>query len=102
LYFQLLERHSNPPRRSSDLITREARDAAGDVHDRKPAFLPGEKLGEWLRPGKLDPDERADLHAGLGEQSEQVAGTLVTHPLDRADRKSTRLNSSYVYITYAV
>lgn len=66
------------------IITREARDAAGDVHDRMPAFLPGEKLGEWLRPGKLDPDERADLHAGLGEVSEQVAGTLVTHPVDRA------------------
>ncbi|WP_152351525.1 SOS response-associated peptidase [Brachybacterium subflavum] len=65
------------------IITREAKDAAGDVHDRMPAYLPDEKLGEWLAPGKLDDDEKADLHQGLGEVSEEIAKTLVTYPVDR-------------------
>ncbi|PWH05346.1 SOS response-associated peptidase [Brachybacterium endophyticum] len=65
------------------IITREAKDAAGDVHDRMPAYLPDEQLGEWLAPGKLGPDEKADLHQGLGEVSEQIARTLVTHPVSR-------------------
>src|SRR5690625_5970620 len=76
-FFSSRRRHTRWPRDwSSDVCSSDL--------DRMPAFLPGEKLGEWLRPGKLDPDERADLHAGLGEVSEQIAGTLVTHPVDRA------------------
>lgn len=65
------------------IITREAKDAAGDVHDRMPAYLPSEKLGEWLAPGKLSDDEKADLHQNLGEASDEIAGSLVTYPVDR-------------------
>lgn len=65
------------------IITREAKDAAGDVHDRMPAYLPHEKLGEWLAPGKLGSDEKADLHQGLGEVSDEITGSLVAHPVDR-------------------
>ena len=65
------------------IITREAKDAAGEVHDRMPAYLPSGKLGEWLAPGKPDDDEKADLHQGLGEVSEEIAATLVTHPVSR-------------------
>jgi len=65
------------------IITREARDAAGEVHDRMPAFLDEELMAEWLAPGKLEAGRREQLHGVLGEVSEQIAGTLVTHPVDR-------------------
>src|SRR5256884_5084370 len=41
----------------------------------------------------------------IGEERVHVAlvqGQLLQHPLDRVDRKSTRLNSSHGYISYAV
>src|SRR5699024_12829054 len=69
---------------SSTIITREARDAAGDGHDRMPAFLDEELMSEWLAPGKLEKDERENLHGMLGDLSEKIAGSLVTHPVDRA------------------
>ncbi|HEX7351626.1 SOS response-associated peptidase [Brachybacterium sp.] len=69
---------------SFTIITREARDAAGDVHDRMPAFLGDELMGEWLAPGKLEKDEREHLHGVLGEVSEKIAASLVTQPVDRA------------------
>lgn len=65
------------------IITREARDAAGQVHDRMPAYLPEDMLGDWLAPGKLEQTEREHLHAELGEASEAIARDLVTHPVDR-------------------
>lgn len=43
---------------SFTIITREARDAAGDVHDRMPAFLDEDLISDWLTPGKLEKDER--------------------------------------------
>ena len=66
------------------VITREARDAAGEVHDRMPAFLDEALLGEWLAPGALDAPQREQLHGVLGAVSEEVASTLVTHPVSRA------------------
>lgn len=69
---------------SFTIITREAKDAAGDVHDRMPAFLDEELMTEWLTPGKLDADERDRLHGALGDVSERLAAELVTHPVDRA------------------
>lgn len=65
------------------IITREARDAAGDVHDRMPAFLEEDLMAEWLAPGKLEMGEREQLHGALGGVSEQIAATLVTHPVGR-------------------
>lgn len=66
------------------IITREAKDAAGDVHDRMPTFLDDGFMTEWLAPGKLDGDGRERLRADLGDVSERLAGELVTHPVDRA------------------
>ncbi|UQN30524.1 SOS response-associated peptidase [Brachybacterium kimchii] len=74
------------------IITREAKDAAGDVHDRMPAYLPDEKLGEWLAPGKLDDDEKADLHQGLGEVSEEIAKTLMTYPVSREVNNARKID----------
>ncbi|MCT2296813.1 SOS response-associated peptidase [Brachybacterium muris] len=83
---------------SFTIITREAKDAAGEVHDRMPAFLDEETMGEWLAPGKLEKDEREHLHGLLGAVSEKIAGSLITHPVDRAvnnvrtlDRKDSGL-----------
>src|SRR5690625_335517 len=90
--------HSFPTRRSSDLarkdeadvwdisctvITREARDAGGEVHDRMPAFLTEDALEEWLFPGKLEADQKAPLLAQLEAVSTAIAGQLVTRPVDR-------------------
>lgn len=66
------------------IITREARDAAGDVHDRMPAFLDEDLMAEWLAPGKLEKDEREQLHGALGDVSEKIAAALVTHPVAQA------------------
>lgn len=41
-------------------------------------------MSEWLAPGKLEKDERENLHGILGDLSEKIAGSLVTHPVDRA------------------
>lgn len=68
---------------SFTIITRAARDAAGDVHDRMPAFLDEELLPEWLAPGKLEASERERLHGALGDVSERIAGGLVTYPVDK-------------------
>ncbi|WP_281873230.1 SOS response-associated peptidase [Brachybacterium paraconglomeratum] len=83
---------------SFTIITREAKDAAGEVHDRMPAFLDEELISEWLAPGKLEKDEREHLHGVLGDVSETIAASLVTHPVDRAvnnvrtlDRKDSGL-----------
>lgn len=76
------------------IITRDARDVAGDVHDRMPAFLDEELMGEWLAPGKLEKDEREHLHGALGEVSEKIAASLVTHPVDRAVNNVRALDRS--------
>lgn len=79
---------------SFTIITREAKDAAGDVHDRMPAFLDDGLIGEWLAPGKLEKDEREHLHGVLGDVSETVAASLVTHPVDRTVNNVRTLDRS--------
>jgi putative SOS response-associated peptidase YedK len=66
------------------IITRQAQDAAGQVHDRMPAYLPEDMIGDWLAPGTLGPGDKQDLHSRLGEVSATIAADLVTHPVDRA------------------
>ncbi|MFC7457042.1 SOS response-associated peptidase [Brachybacterium sp. GCM10030267] len=77
---------------SFTIITREARDAAGDVHDRMPAFLDEDLLADWLAPGKLDATGRERLHGELGDVSERQAQTLVTHPVDRRVNNTRTVN----------
>ncbi|MGP5086887.1 SOS response-associated peptidase [Brachybacterium tyrofermentans] len=79
---------------SFTIITREAKDAAGDVHDRMPAFLDEELMVDWLAPGKLEKDEREHLHGALDDVSETVAASLVTHPVDRAVNNVRALDRS--------
>src|SRR5690554_7665390 len=88
--------HSFPTRRSSDLATKMAMDGGAKV-----AHAPSIEIGlAALRAGKgadlLLVDVMMDI-AGLiaGLEAERIAIPVV-------DRKSTRLNSSHVRISYAV
>jgi putative SOS response-associated peptidase YedK len=64
------------------IITREATDASGEIHDRMPAFLTPEVWDTWLQPGELaDPSAMLDL---LQEVSTDVAGTVTTYPVSKA------------------
>lgn len=65
------------------IVTREARDAGGEVHDRMPVFLTEDILGEWLSPGKLEAEKKDPLLAQLDEVSTSVASQLVTRRVDR-------------------
>src|SRR2546422_3303794 len=69
-----------------------------------PAGLPGAEQGERVRPDEVG--ARADQYAvsigGRGGGAEDQGGLRESRMLIRTDRKSTRLNSSHGYISYAV
>lgn len=73
------------------IVTREARDASGQVHDRMPAFLERELWDEWLDPASLtvkgDTAESGRRRDHAVEQllatSERIASTIKTHVVDR-------------------
>ncbi|PWC05536.1 SOS response-associated peptidase [Agromyces badenianii] len=68
---------------STSIITREARDASGEVHDRMPVFLERDVWNEYLAPVKLDDDGRAEMVALLTSESERVASTISHYEVDR-------------------
>jgi putative SOS response-associated peptidase YedK len=68
---------------STAIITREARDASGELHDRMPAFLEPEVFDCWLEPGKWDDAQKIDALAMLTRVSEKVASTMTTYEVDR-------------------
>lgn len=66
---------------SFTVITRTARDASGEIHDRMPAFLAPDSWGNWLNPEKLV--EKDDVLAMLDRSSATVAAILRSHTVDR-------------------
>lgn len=69
---------------SAAIITREARDASGEVHDRMPAFLEPAMYDRWLDSEKITDDaQRDDLLAMLDSVSTEVASTITTYEVDR-------------------
>lgn len=63
------------------IITRTGEDAAGQVHDRMPAFLSPTAWDLWLDPEKVtDKDALVDV---LDTESKAAAATLRTHPVSR-------------------
>src|SRR5690606_40105378 len=90
--------HSFPTRRSSDLDAR--RDALGRQED-APVLVPWHDA--LCRPGDRLENPLVDLDA-LERALDLLCGEAVLrhHALDELDRKSTRLNSSHVKISYAV
>jgi len=70
------------------IITREARDASGEVHDRMPVFLTPDQWETWLQPVPLDgADQQRVMLDMLDQTSEHVATTITTYPV------SQRVNS---------
>jgi len=73
------------------VVTREARDASGEVHDRMPAFLTRDMWDTWLDPVSLTiPGDtaasranREQLVSALLASSDQVAGTIREYIVDR-------------------
>lgn len=65
------------------IVTREARDASGEVYDRMPAFLTADAVGEWLTPGKLEAEQKDPLLAMIDDVSTSVASELKTYAVDR-------------------
>jgi putative SOS response-associated peptidase YedK len=65
------------------VITRQAQDAGGEVHDRMPAFLTPGAVDEWLEPAKLDRDGREGMLALLDASSVEVASTITQYVVDR-------------------
>lgn len=68
---------------STSIITREARDASGEVHDRMPVFLDRDVWDEYLDPEKLDEEGKRRMVALLDAESEKVASTIESHEVDR-------------------
>ena len=69
---------------STAIITREARDASGEVHDRMPAFLEPSMYDRWLDTDKLaDDGARDELLAMLDSVSTDVASTITAYEVDR-------------------
>src|SRR5207249_11401223 len=91
--------HSFPTRRSSDLHAFNSKIQSGRLFNREPS--------SQVRRHHVHLRLRLrECHAGL-ETSNHAQGHVVTRALskvhaDRQDRKSTRLNSSHVSISYAV
>lgn len=77
---------------SFTIVTREAKDAAGNVHNRMPALLDDGLMAERLPPEKLEKDEREHLHSALSQVSEMIAASPETYPADRAVDKARTLN----------
>jgi len=65
------------------VVTREAHDASGDVHDRMPAFLTPDAMDSWLSPVKLDRGGRDEMLTILDGASADIASTIREHVVDR-------------------
>ncbi|MBF4571537.1 SOS response-associated peptidase [Herbiconiux sp. VKM Ac-1786] len=69
---------------SFTIITREAADASGEVHDRMPVFLTPDTWEHWVEPMKLEKtDEKEELLAMLDRSSLAVASTITTYPVSK-------------------
>lgn len=78
---------------STVIVTREARDASGEVHDRMPAFLTREAYDEWLSPVKLASDaDKQRMLSLLEAVSAEVAATITGYEVDRRVNNSRAID----------
>ena len=69
---------------SFTIITREAADASGEVHDRMPVFLTPDTWDDWTSPVKVEaPGEKESMVALLDRSSLAVARTITTYPVSK-------------------
>src|SRR5207249_10250867 len=92
------ELHSFPTRRSSDLLESLQLVQGARVVDERRDAARGEVGAEPVARGRPDDELVVDVVAARGLDGERDAGRADA----AADRKSTRLNSSHVSISYAV
>lgn len=78
---------------STAIITREARDASGEVHERMPVFLQPDVFDRWLDADKLTDDAaRAAMVAMLESVSTDVASTVTAYEVDRRVNNSRTID----------
>jgi putative SOS response-associated peptidase YedK len=78
---------------STAIITQEARDASGEVHDRMPAFLSPDTYDAWLNPAKLATDPEKDgMLAMLRDVASSIASTITTYEVDRRVNNSRTID----------
>ena len=66
------------------VVTREARDASGEIHDRMPVFLTADAIDAWRSPVPLDTPQRVnETLALLRSASDYVAATIDSYRVDR-------------------
>lgn len=68
---------------SAAIITRPARDASGEIHDRMPVFLERDVWSDYLDPGRLDDAGKQHMVELLTSESDRVAATIEEHEVDR-------------------
>lgn len=87
--------HSNGERsRCFVVVTRDARDAGGEVHDRMPTFLTDEGIEAWLDPAKLDWRGRDEMLSLLDDASIEIAATIRSHVVDRKINNSRTVDET--------
>jgi putative SOS response-associated peptidase YedK len=67
---------------STAIITRPARDASGEIHERMPVFLDRDVWEEFLTPDKLDDAAKEHMVQLLTAESDKVAGTITSYEVD--------------------
>jgi putative SOS response-associated peptidase YedK len=79
---------------SAAIITRPARDASGEVHDRMPVFLERGVWDEYLEPGKLDEGGKERMLDLLTAESDRVASAIETYEVDRKVNSTSTVDPS--------
>jgi putative SOS response-associated peptidase YedK len=77
---------------STSIITREARDASGEVHDRMPVYLPLDAVDHYLDPEKLDGGGMQAMVDFLIEASDRVAPTITEYEVDPRVNNQRRID----------
>ncbi|WP_295122175.1 SOS response-associated peptidase [uncultured Leifsonia sp.] len=76
------------------IITRPARDASGEIHDRMPVFLEPSAWDDYLDPAKLDEAGKHRMIDLLNTESERVASTIAAYEVDRRVNNSRTVDPS--------
>lgn len=77
---------------STAIITRPARDASGEIHDRMPVFLDRDVWEQYLTPDKLDQAGKDDMVQLLTAESEKVAKTITSYDVDPKVNSTRRVD----------
>lgn len=77
---------------STAIITRPARDASGEIHDRMPVFLEPSAWDEYLDPAKLDEQGKERMVDFLTTESERTSPGITSYEVDRRGNNSRTID----------